>query len=281
MEASDPASADPGARVSSEVTRRQRVNRQSPIPLHLQIRQILLDSIESGELRPGARLLQEREIAARYDLSLAPVRQAILDLVKEGYLYRERGRGTFVREPKVEEKISILSSFTESLRAKGLRADVRVLKQELVSAPKDVHAALLAREQSLLLIERLALVDHEPVALLAAYLSPTSFPGLNEVSLENASLYRTLEERFGTTVVRAENVIEVMRCNPAEAALLDVPRGTPALQVEGRTFDQQDRPVEYSRVVYRADRFRFRLDSFRRSDQVVHVMDGLDEARRY
>jgi GntR family transcriptional regulator len=69
-------------------------------------------------------------------------------------------------------------------------------------------------------------------------------------------------------------VIEIVRCNPADAALLSVPRGTAALMVEGRTFDQSDTPVEYSRVVYKADRFRFRLDSYRHSDQVVHVIGG-------
>src|SRR5690242_16824446 len=98
------------------------INRDSPIPLHHQVRNYLLSCMERGELQPGQQLLQERAYAARFGISLAPVRQAILDLVKEGLLYRVPGRGTFVREQKVEEKISILSSFSESMRAKGLSA---------------------------------------------------------------------------------------------------------------------------------------------------------------
>ena len=250
------------------------VSKDSPIPLHLQIRQVLLDSIESGELGPGARLLQEREIAAMYETSLAPVRQAILDLVKEGYLYRQRGQGTFVRESKVEEKISILTSFSESMRRKGLDPDVRVLKHELSTAPKEVRDALQTRERTLILLERLALVGRDAVAILTSWLSPRAFPGLVDLPLDGRSLYRTLEEKYSTTVVRAENLIEVVRCNPTESALLGVPRGTPALKVEGRTFDETDAPVEHSKVVYRADRFRFQLDSYRHSDQVVHVIGG-------
>src|SRR6266481_5894736 len=69
------------------------LNRESPIPLHHQVRNYLLGCIERGELLPGQTLLQEREYAARFGISLAPVRQAILDLVKEGYLYRVPGRG--------------------------------------------------------------------------------------------------------------------------------------------------------------------------------------------
>src|SRR5215471_9543755 len=91
------------------------INRDSPVPLHHQLRNYLLDGIDRAVLLPGQKLLQEREYATRFGLSLAPVRQAILDLVKEGFLYRVPGRGTFVREQKVEEKISILSSFSESM----------------------------------------------------------------------------------------------------------------------------------------------------------------------
>ena len=81
-----------------------QINRDSPVPLHHQVRNYLLGSIERGELLPGQQLLQEKEYASRFGISLAPVRQAILDLVKEGYLYRVPGKGTFVREQKVEEK---------------------------------------------------------------------------------------------------------------------------------------------------------------------------------
>src|SRR5215467_15794850 len=116
------------------------VNRDSPVPLHHQVRNYLLGCIERGELLPGQTLLQEREYAARFGISLAPVRQAILDLVKENYLYRVPGRGTFVREQKVEEKISILSSFTESMRAKGLKAVMRVVDLRVSKVPASIKA---------------------------------------------------------------------------------------------------------------------------------------------
>src|SRR5258708_38503827 len=116
------------------------INRDSPVPLHHQVRNYLLGCIERGELLPGQKLLQEREYAARFGLSLAPVRQAILDLVKEGYLYRVPGRGTFVREQKVEEKISILSSFSESMRAKGLSAVLGVVALGVSKIPPNIRA---------------------------------------------------------------------------------------------------------------------------------------------
>jgi GntR family transcriptional regulator len=248
------------------------LNRESPIPLHHQVRNYLLGCIERGELLPGHTLLQEREYAARFGISLAPVRQAILDLVKEGYLYRVPGRGTFVREQKVEEKISILSSFTESMRAKGLSADLRVVEQGVGKTPPHIGALLAQDEEEFVTIRRVAFIKDTAVALLSSYLPVRLVPGLEQVDLNGKSLYKLLEERYGIVLARAENTIEVVRCRSAQSSLLGVPPGTPMMQVEGKTYDVKDRFVEFAQVLYRADRFRFTIESFRRDDRVLHLI---------
>jgi GntR family transcriptional regulator len=248
------------------------LNRESPIPLHHQVRNYLLGCIERGELLPGQTLLQEREYAARFGISLAPVRQAILDLVKEGYLYRVPGRGTFVHEQKVEEKISILSSFTESMRAKGLSADLRVVEQSVGKTPPHISALLAENEQEFVTLQRVAFIKDTAVALLSSYLPLRLVPGLEQVDLNGKSLYKLLEERYGIVLARAENTIEVVRCRSAQSSLLGVPPGTPMLQVEGKTYDVTDRFVEFAQVLYRADRFRFTIESFRRDDRVLHLI---------
>jgi GntR family transcriptional regulator len=248
------------------------VNRDSPIPLHHQVRNYLLGCIERGELLPGQKLLQEREYAIRFGISLAPVRQAILDLVKEGYLYRVPGRGTFVREQKVEEKISILSSFTESMRAKGLSAVLRVVELRVGKAPAAVRPLLETKEQQFAFLQRVALVDGEAIALLASYLPSRLVPGLESLDLNGLSLYRILEERYGIVLARAESAIEVVRCRNAQSIVLGIPQGTPLLQVEGKTYDVNDQFIEFAQVLYRADRFRFTIESFRRDDRVLHLI---------
>jgi GntR family transcriptional regulator len=249
------------------------ISRDSPVPLHTQFRRYLLDLVEQGELEPGAQVPRERELAERFGVSLAPVRQAILDLVKDGYFYRVRGKGTFVREEKVEEKVAILGSFTESMRAKGLDASVHVIRRE-TSTPTPAIARLLRSRGKVVRIVRRAVLEGQPVALLEAFLPVKRFPELESAELEGRSLYAHLADRYGVVVSRAENVIEVARCDPETAGLLGVPPGSPELLVDGVTFDDRDEPVEYSRVHYRADRFRFRLDSFRRSDDIFHLIEG-------
>src|SRR5436853_6223021 len=153
------------------------INRDSPIPLHHQVRNYLLGCIERGDLQPGQKLLQEREYAARFGISLAPVRQAILDLVKEGYLYRVPGKGTFVREQKVEEKISILSSFSESMRAKGLSATLRVVELRVGKIPPALKSVLGQGDQQYVYLQRVALSQGEALALLSSYIPARLVPG--------------------------------------------------------------------------------------------------------
>jgi GntR family transcriptional regulator len=255
------------------------IDRDSQVPLHHQVRNYLLSSIERGELEQGQQLLLEREYAARFAISLAPVRQAILDLVKEGLLYRVPGRGTFVREQKVEEKISILSSFSESMSAKGLSADLRLVEQRVIPAPSAIGAALAAQVQRVVLLQRVALVEGKAIALLTSYLPARLVPGLEALDLNGRSLYKTLEERYGLVLARAENTIEVVRCRSTQAGVLGISAGTPLLQVEGRTFDVGERFVEFAQVLYRADRFRFSIESFRRDERVLHLIGTPDSSK--
>ncbi len=266
------ASGSPNPRDAASHGGSLPINRNGLIPLHHQVRTYLLGCIERGELQPGQQLLQEREYAARFGISLAPVRQAILDLVKEGYLYRMRGRGTFVREAKVEEKINILSSFTESLRAKGLSADLRIIASGIVSTPEGMRKFLTGADEWVFALRRLAVVEGEGIALLSAYVPARLVPGLETVNLEGLSLYQTLEARYGIVLARAETAIEVVRCRAEEATLLGIPQGTPLMLAEGATYDVSDRFIEFSRILYRADRFRFTLESFRRDDRVLTLI---------
>lgn len=248
--------------------------RNSSIPLHARISQLLVDLIERGELAAGEQLPPERYLAELFGVSLAPVRQAILDTVSKGLLVRRRGQGTFVRGPGLEEKISILPSLSESLRGQHVEVATQVLRQDIVETPVEIAAALGMRAGKSVFLERLAIVSKEPVALLQTHLSARAYPGLADVSFVDQSLYELLEERYKTTVTWAESVIDVARCSSAEAEKLDVPVGEPLLRVEGTAFAESRKPVECFRVLYRSDRVRFHIESRRQTDRVVRLVSS-------
>jgi GntR family transcriptional regulator len=256
----------PDAEVRSRLA--AAVRRHSPIPLHHQIKIAVLEGVEQGWLQPGAQLPRERELAEALGVSLAPVRQAMADLAKEGYVDRGRGKGTFIRDRKLVEKIQILGSFHESVSRPGLSLTVKVLSSELTQAPHQIAAALALRGQEAWCLRRLASIEGDPVALLTAWLPPKYAIGVADLDLGTGSLYQALAQVHGVEMTSADNVVEVDRAGLDQAELLGLAPGSPVLRVIGVTRNQRDRPVEYSDVLYRPERFRFAIES-RRSAPAV------------
>src|SRR5260370_36307014 len=112
--------------------------------------------------------------------------------------------------------------------------------------------------------------------MLSHYLPARIVPGVENRDPNGQSPYKTLEERYGIILARAESTIEVLRCRGTQSTVLGIPQGTPMLQVEGKTYDVTDQFVEFSQVLYRADRFRFPIESFRRDDRVLHLIGAPD-----
>jgi len=149
-----------------------------------------------------------------------------------------------------------------------------------MAPPPEVRDAFEARPRRLFRLDRVASVADGPLALLTAWLDPARFPGLAEHDFSQVPLYATLERRYGVQMGRALSTIEVVQLRDEEAALLQLPPGASALQVQGTTFDQNDRATEVSRVLYRADRFTFSLESHRVGGQLKHVIGPPPMAHR-
>jgi GntR family transcriptional regulator len=219
-------------------------------------------------------LPSERILAERYGMSLAPIRQAILDLAKEGVLYRVRGQGTFLRERPRAERVSVLASFTESLRDRGARVDVSIIRQERVTPPLEVAKHLGTKRKTAMVLERVIAIDGEPAAILVSYVPAARFAGLAEAELPGGSLYRYLQDVHNAVPMRAETLVEVVRCSTSRSALLRVPSGTPLLQASGTVFDENNEVIEVFEVQYRTDLIRLRFDTLQTQEDIVGTPAG-------
>src|SRR3569833_738583 len=102
------------------------LNKNIPIPLYYQLKERLTQQIMGGDFQPGTLMPSERELSDRYGISRMTVRQALGEMVKEGLLLREQGKGTFVAEPKITQGLLRLTSFSEDMQSRGLKPDSHV-----------------------------------------------------------------------------------------------------------------------------------------------------------
>ena len=237
-----------------------RLRRDSPVPLYHQLKQILRSKITAGEFDSDGQFPSERELVERYKISRMTARQALSELVNEGLIIREQGRGSFVVQPRVQDQLRRLTSFTEDMQLRGLPiiskiTDFQVVTDEAVAAKMEIPA-----DEELVRLQRIRFVKREPIALQTAFIRHQFCPDLAEQGLVDGSLYKTLEERYGLRLGRAVQTIEAKPADEYEEKMLKVKIGQPVLGLERLTYLQNGQPIEYVCSTYRGDRYRFMVE---------------------
>ena len=229
------------------------------------LREILEGLVAS--LGPGSRLPSERLLAERYAVARMTVRTEVDRLVTEGAVYRLHGRGTFVAEPRVAQAV-VLSSFTEDMRARGMKPGSIVLSQELMEAtPFQASTLEIASGASVALIERVRTADGMPMAFERAHLPADRFPGVEEADFARGSLFEVLAS-YGVRLRDADQRVVAVAIGPEEAELLGVGEGQPGLLFHTLARDSEGTPAYYATSLYRGDRYEIELRQRREEDSI-------------
>ena len=238
------------------------LNKQSPIPLYYQLAECLKEQIHAQDLAIGAQIPPERDLASRMGVSRMTARQAVAYLVNEGLLEVKPGVGTFVAQPKLTHNALHLLGFSEEMARLGGTVVSTVLEQRIITPLRRIAEQLqIASHEPVVSIVRLRQVDQIPLLLETSYIPALLCPGLESVDLAGSSLYTRLESDYHLTVHRAAQTLEATTVNDYEQQLFHLVPGTAMLLLEGVTYNQQERPFEYFKAVYRGDRFKFMLKS--------------------
>lgn len=233
-----------------------RVAAMGPGPLYLRLRRLLEEAIVGGVIREGEAIPTERDIAELADLSRVTVRRAVDDLVKQGRLIRRHGSGTFVAPSvaRVEQSLSLLTSFTEDMARRGLSARSEWLERAVVApSPDEMMVLGLSVGDKVSRLERLRIAGDVPMAIERASIIGTFLPDPASVS---GSLYDALEKRSARPI-RATQRISARNVDEREAALLKVAPGEAALYIERVSYLPGGRVIEFTRSIYRGDAYDF------------------------
>jgi GntR family transcriptional regulator len=230
----------------------------------------LIDQLQVGEAIPS-----ERRLSSELGISRLTVRAALDDLVRDGYLERRHGAGTFVSEPKIAQQLT-LTSFSEDMRRRGMVAGSRTIELREIHAGAAVGRALnISPDARVTLIRRLRLADGEPMALETLHVPAALIPGLTRERLENASFYDLLEHDYGVVISNGTQSIEPTVTNEEESELLSVPLHSPAFLFERTSRTDDGQTVEFVRSLYRGDRYRLVAELSQRRDRPASAQAAL------
>ena len=240
------------------------MNNPSPTfsPLYRQIKGLIMQSLESGEWRPGEAIPSEIELAVRYKVSQGTVRKAIDELSAEKHLLRRQGKGTFVAtHDEARAQFRFLRLMPDEGEQEWPASQLLDCRRARASAEVARLLELRAGDGVVVLRRVLNFAD-EPIVFEQIYLPGTLFRNLSaEIFNEyKGSMYKLFETEFGTRMIRAEEKIRAVAADAVAAELLRVPRDTPLLCVERVAFSYGEKPVEFRRGYYRTDRHYYRND---------------------
>jgi GntR family transcriptional regulator len=246
---------------------RTQIDRNSPLPYYVQLKEALTEAIESGLWEAGERIPSEPELCRRFGVSRTVVRQALKEMTYQGLVVREKGRGTFVAEPKISSSslVHSLVGFYEDMAERGHAPVAEVLEQAIEPASAKLMTILgIEATTPVIKLVRLRFVQGEPIVLVTSYLPYDLCPKLADADLSEQSLYAFLKAEYGLSVASGRRRIDAVAANENEARLLQVAEGAPLLKLDSVSYLEDGTPLEYFHGVFRGDRSRFEIEIDRR-----------------
>ena len=245
---------------------RYGIDRDIAVPLHYQIRWCIEGYIRENHLKPGDLIPTEKELCKLFGLSRPTIRRGMEQLVKEGILVRNRGRGTFVCDPIVERSYSKLLSLTEQFREMGIDLEAELINHEVIETSFELAKLLdIEINEKLILVERKRKVDNIIICLTYNYFPYNSFYRILNEDLSVNSLYKLIEEKFGVYPSRARERILAAKASELESMNLKIEKGEPVLVVERTNLSSNRCPIFFTKIVFRSDKYSYKLNLVRQS----------------
>ena len=225
------------------------IDKNSPIPVYYQLKEAILKKISAGVWKVGECIDSERELSESYGVSRMTIRQALGELVQEGILVREKGKGTFVCEPKVKQRD--MMSFTEIIEKTGRNLVTKVLEFCVIDTPEE-FAEVFAFDK-LYKINRNRIVDGECIANEIVYITVDYCGYIDEVKLQG-SLFEILKQ-FGYEVEYSESAIQSVIMDEKYKNIFETQDQVPLLQMKNKILTRDNKVLFIEESTYRSDKF--------------------------
>ncbi|EGT3617322.1 GntR family transcriptional regulator [Clostridium perfringens] len=238
------------------------IDKNSPIPVYYQLKEMIKEKITKGTWQVGQCIASERELTEAYGVSRMTVRQALGELVQEGLLVREKGKGTFVCEPKVKQED--MMSFSDIIKKAGRSLITKVLDFEVINTPDELADTFDV--EKIYKINRLRLVDGEAVANEVVYI-PCEYCGFVTKEDLEGSLFKLLEEK-GYVIESTESALAAVIMDEELKNLFNVDKQVPLLKSHNAALNSEGEIIYVEDAIYRSDKYVLEINISKREGKL-------------
>ena len=234
------------------------VDRGSKEKLYVQIYSIFLDKIESGEWPAETQIPPEDELCRIYDVSKVTVREAIQELVREGYLKRQQGKGTFVTYSVPHLGIVMRTRLSEDMCGEEVKVQKEIVERGVRGAPEDVKGFFIA-EGEIYYIQSKKVID-EDIYNEEFFIPLFILPDIDNEDIRHISLYDLIEEKGTKKIFKVTQTMEVTAVKEDTANILKIKAGSPALLIIRILTSSDGSPIAYSRLIGSGGKYKFQME---------------------
>lgn len=238
------------------------LDKNSPVPLYFQLEKWLLEEIEKETYPIGKCIPTENQLKERFQISRTTVRQAINDLIQEGWLYRNGTKGTVVTKPQRESaSVRSMEPFNKQIVRAGQTPRTEVMELKIITAD-EVLASYLNINVNVKVISmfRRRFADDLPIATLQNYLRYDRCSFMLDHDFTTESLYEVLSEREETKTCGVKQVVEAQTPTKEDISLFEINITTPILGFRCWDRNSKDEVISYNLLRYRGDCMKFEVD---------------------
>ena len=235
------------------------VDRFNQEKLYIQLTRIFVEEIHSGRWGLDQKIPSEDNLCKNYHVSKITVRQAINNLVSDGYLMKIQGKGTFVCSVLPVIGLAMRTRFTEEMFGEEVQAKKELLFKGIIDPPSEIKAYLRTDDAIYHFLCRRT-VNNDPAYIDESYIPYHMLPDIENLDIIQASLYSLLQERASLKIFKMIQTVEILNVTVESAEYLDIQQGVPALAVHRLLLSSDDVPVGYTRYIGRSDRYKFQTE---------------------
>jgi len=235
------------------------VDRESQQKLYVQMYSILKNKIENRDWPVGSQIPTEDELCKSYDVSKATVRMAIADLVRNGYLKKLQGKGTFVMHAMPDLGITMKTRLTEDMFGEGVNARKEILMKGIKEPPEDVRAYLKTdRDIYYVLCKRV--VNNEPAYLEESFIPLETIPDVEELEVCQTPFYELVQEKSEKKIFKVIQMIEIIDVSSDAASILKLGNNAPVLLLHRLLMAADGSPIAYTRLMGSGRKYKLQTE---------------------